>query len=226
MNEDTDLTAGRPGATGWVNWGPAPMSVLTATPRPIDLAPRPRVWAGPELVSHAGLVFAPDHLLLCPHADGPDTVLPLAAVRKARLDLLANALTLDAGAAGPVTLTFAGPEAADACFTQLWRELGDGFELLPYRRNPRDLARTPLLVLAAVLLITAALAVLAGVAEEFAAARAVSVGPLPASSVERLFGWLNWKAVCLAGGAGSAAAQVWLYRRLTQPPATLELVRG
>jgi hypothetical protein len=37
---------------------------------------------------------------------------------------------------------------------------------------------------------------------------------------------MNWKVVCALGGAVAAASQVWLYRRLTTPPASLELVRS
>jgi hypothetical protein len=206
------------------------MSVLTTTPRPIDLAlARPRVWTPPELTSHARLVILPDRLLLSPPDGSADAEVTFDAIRRVRLDLLANAVAVETAGKGPVAITFATPEAADAAFTRLWGRLGDGFTLLPYRRDPRLLARTPLLVLAAVLLVTATLAVLAGLADEYAAARAaggVSVGLLPPAPVEQLFGWLSWKAVCLVGGAASAAAQVWLYRRLTQPPACLELVRG
>jgi hypothetical protein len=197
---------------------------------PVPAADRPRVWAQPELASHARLVLTPDLLRLTPPGPDPaDAAIDLAAIRRARLDLLANTMTVEAAGTAPVVVVFATPEAADACFTRLWRWLGDGFKLLPYRRDSWALARTPLLVQVAVLAVTAVLAVLAGVAEDFAAERAagaVSVGGLAPAPVEVLFGWLSWKVVCGLGGVAAAVSQVWLYRRLTQPPASLELVRG
>jgi hypothetical protein len=37
---------------------------------------------------------------------------------------------------------------------------------------------------------------------------------------------MDWRVVCGLGGAAAAATQVWLVRRVTAPPAALELVRG
>ena len=156
-----------------------------------------------------------------------------------KLDLLTNSLAVESGGgrAGRTRLrvVFATPEAADACFTKLWRRLGDGFELLPYRRDWWALARTPVAVLALVLLLTAAVALGLSVFEDAAAHGSVSVAggagpgthaPVPRSPFAALSGWLSWQAVCGLGGAAAAGLQVWLYRRVTQPPVSLELVRA
>lgn len=213
---------------------------------------RRRVWARPDLQSHSLLILSADRLYFTPAdttlnpglvaaaeagADpdellGPDaTVLELVSVRRVKLDLLANELTIhSAGTAGPnpLRLVFATPEAADACFTKLWRQLGDGCRLLPYRRDWPALARGPVVLLGAVLAITAALALTLSVFDDYAAARAVTGsgdGPVPRSALEALIGWMDWRVVCGLGGAAAAAIQVWLYRRLTSPPLSLEVVR-
>ena len=59
-----------------------------------------------------------------------------------------------------------------------------------------------------------------------AAGRFGSPGDDGVSPVERLLGWMDWRVVCGLGGAAAAGSQVWLYRRLTAPPAALEVVRG
>ena len=213
---------------------------------------RRRVWARPDLQSHSLLILSADRLYLSPidatleselvaaaeaGADpdellGPDaTVLELGSIRRVKLDLLANELTIRSGGAtgpNPLTVVFASPEAGDACFTKLWRQLGDGCHLLPYRRDWLALARGPAVLLGAVLAVTAAVALTLGVFDDYAAARAVaSIGDaaVPRSSLETLIGWMDWRAVCGAGGAAAAAVQVWLYRRLTSPPVCLELAR-
>ena len=200
-------------------------------------ATRRRVWAHPDAKSHSLVVLTFDRLLAAPLAGPPkpevvsavesggdlDELLgPLAvavdlvAVRRVQLDLLTNSLAVEYAHGGlgtrRLTVTFATPEAADACFTKMWRRLGDGHKLQPYSRAARAAARAPLALLAGVLLGTAALVLLSSVAEDTAAGRS-------------RFGWLNWRAVCAVGGAAAAGAQVWLYRRLTRPPVKLELKR-
>jgi len=170
------------------------------------------------------------------------TVVDLISVRRARLDLLTNSLVLDyvvgGGGTRRLRVEFATPEAADACFTKAWRRLGTGFRLEPYRRDAWSLARRPLLILAGVVAATLALALVLSIFEDFAAARAAgavsvpAVGDLgtpvrlPKSALELLIGWLDWRVVCGAGGVAAAGVQVWLYRRVTQPPVALELRRG
>jgi hypothetical protein len=169
------------------------------------------------------------------------TVVELAAVRRVKLDLHANTLILEYVGTGigtrRVKVVFASPEAADACFTKTWRRLGDGLQLLPYKHNFWTLARAPLMLLGGVLIATAILTLLLSIFEDFAAARAAgavsipavgdlgSPGRIPKSPLEILLGWLDWKVVCGVGGVAAAALQVWLYRRVTQPPAALEVVR-
>ncbi len=223
---------------------------------------RRRVWAAPVLRSHGLLVLSADRMVLSADhgpprpevkaaaesgADLDDLLGPLAttvafrAVRRATLDLVRNTVAVGyAGPAGPakVTVVFAGPDAADACFTKLWRRLGQDFSLLPYRRDAWALAAAPLGLLAAVLLLTAALAVAVSTFDEHAPDRpagAVSIpaagglgspGDGPTSALERWLGWMDWRVVCGLGGAAAAATQVWLYRRLTTPPQRLEVARA
>jgi hypothetical protein len=220
---------------------------------------RRRVWKHPELRSHSLLVLTIDQLRLTPLAGDPKpetlaaveqgadldevldpltTVIALSAVRRAKLDLLSNSLVLEYPAGirpGRLVVTFATPEAADVCFTKVWRRLGDSCRLARPDRDWSAMARTPLAVLVAVLLLTAALAVGLHLTEDSASRGSVSVvgaagpgthAPLPRSPLDTLAGWLNWKVVCGIGGVVAAVVQVWLYRRLTQPPAALELVRA
>lgn len=195
---------------------------------------RRRVWAHPDARSHSLVVLTFEQLHLAPLAGAPkpdlvaavegggpldDLLGPLAvvvdliAVRRLKLDLLANALVVEYArglGTSRLTVVFATPEAADTCFTKLWRRLGDGYALQPYARDTWTLARAPLAVLAGVLLATAALVLALSAAEDMASARPPR---------------LDWRAVCAAGGVAAGAAQVWLYRRLTRPPVSLEVLR-
>ena len=222
---------------------------------------RRRIWRNPELKSHSLLVLTLGKVYLAPLTGAPKsevvesaesgadldelfgplaTAVDLTAVRRVKLDLLTNSLVVDHGGPGggsrQLTVVFATPEAADACFTRVWRRLGEGFALAPYKRDSWALARAPLVLLGAILAITGALALAANVAEDFAAARAAAVSVPAAGELgtpvtvhktpfDTLVGWLNWRVVCGVGGAAAAVVQVWLYRRLTQPPVRLELTR-
>lgn len=203
---------------------------------------RRRVWAHPDLTSHSLLVLTFDRLYLAPLAGAtpetrgaiesvadPDDVLgPLAvvidliSVRRMKLDLLTNSLVLEYVGGGMGTsrqrVTFATPEAADACFTKVWRRVGDGLRLAPVRPAGWTLARAPLLVLLGTLIATGLLVLLMSIFEDAGPAGRAGLS----SSSERVF---DWQVVCGVGGIVAAASQVWLYRRLTTPPAALELVR-
>lgn len=220
---------------------------------------RRRVWRHPELRSHSLLVLTVDELHLTPLAGDPKpeavaavergidlaevlgplaTVVDLSTVTRVRLDLLTNSLILAyaaGGRRGRLAIAFATPDAADVCFTKVWRRLGDGCQLVRQERDGWATARGPALVLLAVLAVTAGLAMGLHLFEDSAARGSVSVAgaagpgthaPLPRSPMDVLGGLLNWKVVCGVGGAVAAVVQVWLYRRLTRPPAALELVRG
>ena len=228
---------------------------------PVVVAKR-RLWSHPELTSHSLLVLTPDWFYLAPLGSDPkpemveaiktggdvDAILgpltisiELAGVRRVKLDLENNSLVVEYVGRGlgtsQATVTFANPEAADACFTKLWRRLGDGMQLSNFQRDKWELARTPLLILVATLVVTASLALMINVFEDFASARAASqagtsaVGSLgesveiPKSPLESLIGWMDWTVVCAIGGTIAAISQVWMYRRLTTPPASLELMR-
>jgi hypothetical protein len=224
---------------------------------------RRRTWSHPDVKSHSLVVLTFDRLYAAPLAGAPkpetlaaveagadldDLFGPLAvavdlvAVRRVKLDLLTNSLVVEYASGGigtrRLTVVFATAEAADKCFTKVWRRLGDGCQLLPYQRDSWSLARAPLTLLAAVLLITAATALTLSVFEDMASARAAAKvdtpglgglgnkGNLPKSPLEALLGWMNWRVVCAVGGVGAAASQVWLFRRLTSPPLSLELMRN
>ena len=242
-------------------------STTTVTEGPLAAASaarrRRRTWVHPDLTSHSLLVLTFEQVYLTPNAGdakpgvvaaveaGADleqllgplaVVIDLVAVRRLRLDLQTNSLFIEYAGGGMGTsrqrVTFATSEAADACFTKLWRRLGTGLKLRDFQRNKWELARLPLAVLAGALLVTAALVLVLNVFEDFALARAATragataVGPLgepvmiPKTPLEALVGWMSWQAVCAAGGTVAAVSQVWLYRRLTTPPASLELVRS
>jgi hypothetical protein len=226
-------------------------------------AAKRRVWSQPELTSHSLVVLTFDRVYLAPLAGDPKpetlaavqagadldkllgplaTTIDLVAVRRLKLDLLTNSLIVEylgrGHEVGRATITFATPEAADACFTKMWRRLGDGMQLGDHQRDAWQLARGPLTLLIAALVATAALALVLSVFEDFESARVATKagmtaeGPLgqpvdiPKTPLEALIGWMNWKVVCAVGGIIAAASQVWLYRRLTTPPVSLELVRA
>ena len=221
-----------------------------------------RTWAHPELTSHSLLVLSFEQLHATPLAGapapeliaaveaggdlgellGPNAVgFDLADVRDVKLDLLTNALSVeyarDGAKADRLTVVFATAESADACFTKLWRRLGDGHKLLPYKRDARALARAPLVLMVAALVATAAMVLTLSAFEDTASARAAAQlaaaesdgavhAPPPASPLEALLGWMDWRGVCALGGVAAAATQVWLYRRLTRPPVALEVARA
>jgi hypothetical protein len=189
----------------------------------------------------------PDLLVAAAYDDLDEVLGPLAvaidlvAVRRVKLHLPTNTLSVEYVKGGIGTsrasVTFATADVADAVFTKLWRRLGDGFKAANGKRDFWALARGPLALLFGALLATAALVILISVFEDFAAARAAlkdapppekfGVSPaIPKTPIEGLLGWLDWRWVCGAGGCAAAAAQVWLYRRLTRPVTTLELRRG
>ncbi len=209
---------------------------------------RRRVWARPDVKSHSLVVLTFEQLCVAPLAGLPKAdlvaaveaggdlddllgplavVVELVAVRRLKLDLLTNSLIVEYAKGGlgtsRLTVVFATPEAADACFTKTWRRLGDGYPLQPYARDAWALVRAPLAALLAALLTTAALVLALSVFEDTASARAAAGAKSP---LERLLGGLDWRGVCAAGGVAAGASQVWLYRRLTRPPVCLEVQRS
>ena len=102
---------------------------------------------------------------------------------------------------------------------------------------PWSAARSPLLLLVAALIATAAMALTLSVFEDNASARAAAeAGAIeagesavvvpPKSPLEALLGWMDWRWVCAAGGVVAAVSQVWLYCRLSRPPLSLEVKRS
>jgi hypothetical protein len=221
---------------------------------------RRRVWFHPELSSHSVVVLTFDHLHLAPLTGPPKsetvaaiesgadldvllgpltTVIDLAAIRQLTLDLLTNSLNIEYAGSGigknRLRITFSNPEAADAAFTKIWRRLGAGFQLAPYKSDCWHSIRGPLGLLALVLLATAAISGLLSIHEDMASPRMrhgtthATVGEtaseLSKSGWDSLLSILNWKVICGLGGVGAACSQVWLYRRLTTPPVSLDLIR-
>ncbi|HEY3788410.1 MAG TPA: hypothetical protein VGL71_06115 [Urbifossiella sp.] len=237
------------------------MPALKDAPSPLEATQpsRRRIWPHPEIQSHSLLVLTAEQLHLAPLAGAPRpeivaaaefgadlddllgplaTVIDLSTVTRVRLDLLSDALSIEYSrgrAKSQITLTFGSPKSADACFSRIWRRLGERFHL----QNPRNawtLSRLPLTILGAVFAVTALLALTITTIDDMApvhAAASVNVpgdehlgGPvLLPPSVKSAIGWMDWRVVCALGGAAAAATQVWLYRRITQPPAALEVMR-
>ena len=216
---------------------PAPPLTDTAAPG----ATRRRVWAGPAVKSHAALVLAAARFYLVPAgatlpaaavaaldagADPADTLpagtvgYDLAAVRRATLHLPADAVAVELdGVAAPVVVTLADPATADDVFARLVRRAGGGYTLTADTPGTLARARVPLGVTAGVAVATLTLALTVSGLPDVAAAHPAPAGWLTALAA------LDWRAVGAAGGVPSAAAQVWLYRTLTRPPAWLTLAR-
>jgi hypothetical protein len=217
-----------------------------------------RVWAHPDLTSHSLLALTTNLLYLAPHSGEtktkPETlaaidagadlenvfgplavVIDLFSIRRLHLDLLENSLVIEYRGSGQGTsrqrISFATPEAADACFTKIWRRLGEDYELAPYKRDTWALAQPPLLLLLGALFVTALLVLLLNVFQDSdVMPDSVHFGTAPAAKVDAstsggLHAWLDWRVVCAVGGMAAAVSQVWLFRRLTAPPLSLELIR-
>lgn len=236
----------------------APSALLTETTLPGTT--RRRMWSSPELVSHSILVLTFTKLHLAPQAGTPKpefltavetgdidkllgplaVVVDLMTVRRVKLDLLTNSLIIEylkggLGTTSRQTITFATAEAADSCFTKLWRRLGESFQLQPYKRDTWSLARGPVTMLIGALLATAALTLILSIFEDMATARAAArsgapglgglgpVGAIPKTPLEMLIGWIDWRVVCGIGGIAAALSQVWLFRRFSKPPVSLEI---
>jgi hypothetical protein len=198
---------------------------------------RRRVWSAPEVTSHSIVVLTLPRLYLTPLIGPPRpdllaaietapvveaalgplaTSIDLAAVRRVKLDLPTNTLVIEHHSANSkhvqTLLTFATSELADTVFTKLWRRLGVQFELHTNTSDAWDVARVPLVFMAAVLVFTGLFAI---------GLNALADSVPASSSLVRLLP--NWRMVCGVGGGLVAAAQVGLYRRLTRPPERLEL---
>lgn len=195
---------------------------------PLAGSPRPEVVAATAAAAAGGADL--DDLL-----GALATVIELAAVRRVKLDLLSNALLIDISRSGRaksrIGVTFATAAAADACFSRIWRRLGGG-KLESQQRDWWSLTRGPLLLIAGILAATALLTLTIVVVDglptsQSAASVNVPGGPVlvPRSPLQAIFGWMDWRVVCALGGAATAVAQVWMYRRLTQPPVALEVIR-
>jgi hypothetical protein len=203
------------------------------------------MWQAPALRSHALVVLTLSKLYLAPAGSsvkpetanavqngadldevfGPNaTVILLPTIRRVLLDLPVNRLTIEFVPADgaverlpvrSVTIECADPKTADEIFSKIWRRLGDRFALIPYRRTTWELARTPVAIMAGVAIATLALSLILNVAADTGSGALGEWGE---------FMTLDWRWVCGVGGTVLALLQIWLYRRLTQPPAQLDLI--
>jgi len=150
------------------------------------------------------------------------TVIDLQNVTKVRLDLLTNTLVIEYRANGRsaarVAIECLTHETADDIYTKVWRRLGERFEVKADKKDPWELARGPVVVMAAILLLTPVLALGSNVAADG------RPDPTQYFGLMRIFAWVDWKVICGVGGGLLALLQLWLYRRLTNPPSRLELV--
>jgi hypothetical protein len=208
---------------------------------------RRRIWLAPAIQSHSLVVLTLTKISLAPAAvkvnaqlaqriqNGADvegtlgelvTTIDISTIQRVKFDLVTNSLTIEyhvhsgkgshGGVNGPTCramLTFKGHDAADEVYTKLWRRLGDRFELKPIRRDTWDLARFPVAVMAGILVLTTVFGILGNAAADSS----------QSTSFWRHFATYDWRLVCGFGGASLAILQMWLYRRLTQPPKELEL---
>ncbi len=197
-----------------------------------------RVWTAPEVVSHSLVVLTLPRLYLTPMTGAPKsevvgqlqtvrlvdaflgplaTVIDLHAVRRVKLDLTTQSVTIDHFTGNDprarAVIQFASGGDADAFFAKLWRRLGEGFQLKARVPEWWTLARLPLVFVAAAILFTMLAAMGLNALADWGGNRAGLGRALP-----------DWRTVCIFGGGAVAAAQVWLYRLATRPPERLELV--
>lgn len=185
---------------------------------------RRRVFVHPDVKSHSMLVLTFARLYLgdpSPSAPDPDVVdsienggapvekvlgsrmvqIDLPFVKRVKLDVPAATVTLEYANLGTVrsaAIAFAGPAAAEALFSKLWRRLGDDFDLKQDKPEPWPAVQVPLVVGLAILL---------------------------ASGVTAAAGYVDWMVSVTAGVVGVAAAAGVAYSRLSGAPTRLELVR-
>lgn len=216
-----------------------PPSVVQPSDTTLPGLSRRRVWTDPELVSHSLLVLTLPRLYLAPagqhlkpealaalentlnieHLVGPlATVVEMPQVRRVKLDLPTNTLAIDYqaahGASARVTVVCQDPQVADDVFTKLWRRLGPQFVIRQSREDPWVVARVPIVFIAAILMFTGMIATFLNGILDLNLARDWPIAEdLP-----------SWQLVCMLSGAVVACAQILLYRRLTQPPDSLELL--
>ena len=194
---------------------------------------RRRIWAMPEVRSHSMLLLTATGLHLAPSMGVPreetvtalqnggdpetligplGTTVPYALVRSVTLHLSENRIRVKYQSArhhsATVTIEMENAELADALFSKLWRRLGSAFLLAPFRKDMVTLAGTPATMLGGVLIGTILIALWLNSRQD---------GATPTG--------LDWRLVCGIGGVTMAMIQVWLYRRVTQPPTRLSIDR-
>lgn len=161
-----------------------------------------------------------------------DEQIALAEVISARLNLEENTLEICQGSGAdfarqPTVISFSASRAADDCFMALCNRLSPGVDVHPEKPGAWSVARTPLLALLATISLTLILAFAASGLGQVAEAHRAGV-PTPAvlAALAATLGSIPWEVICGLGGVLAGIIQVWLYRRLTEPPRTLVLARA
>ncbi|MGL6073415.1 MAG: hypothetical protein ACRC8S_04540 [Fimbriiglobus sp.] len=204
-----------------------------------------RLWSAPDVVSHQLIVMTLPRLYLLAEepedldgikrqiAAGADLqplleddaeVFYLADIQRADLDLLGCLVQLKT-TTGPRELRFANSETADDVFTKLLHRTREQFTLVTNLPSLTERLRTPLGVLAAILLTTTILAVTVNAARDLAP---------PPGDPEQFSTWqaewlrtlsrFDWRTICLLGGIASAWVQLEIHRRWRQLPSVMSLV--
>jgi hypothetical protein len=223
----------------------SPIRDVIPMPMPSDTGipglSRRRVWASPDVISHSLVVLTLPRIYLASAGEsqradivknleqsldieslmGPlTTSIEMTSIDRVRLDLHDNSLRIDYKSPRhgrmKSRLVFATPETADTVFSKIWRRLGAEYTLRPFRQDTWEVSRLPLAVMGATAVATMLTAFgLNAIADVHGGTDWVTAGWLP-----------GWRLVSVVGGMAVATAHVWLYRRLTQPPDRLELVRS
>jgi hypothetical protein len=211
------------------------LNISPATETTLPRVSRYRVWSQPELRSHSLAAVSGERLYLAASARQLPLHLPpiaadieferslgtavqaidLNSIQRLTLDLTSNTVEIATRARDDELLQhsvhFTTSESADTFFTRLWQRLGSNVTLVPYSPGTWRLMRLPCMLLFGVLFITAIIVAAWSVLEDLD----------PQATA-----WLSTPWICAMGGMAAAAVQVWLYRRLTTPPTTLELIRA
>jgi hypothetical protein len=204
-----------------------------------------RLWSAPDVVSHHLIVMTLPRVYLLtdepedmaglkrqiaagadlqPLLEDDAEVFFLTDILRADLDLLAGRIDLHT-TTGPRELRFANSETADDVFTKLLHRTREQFTLITDLPCLAQRLRTPLGVLAAILLTTTILAVTVNAAHDLA--------PPPGDPEQfttwqadwlRMLSRFDWRTICLLGGIASAWVQLEIHRRWRQLPSVMSLV--
>ncbi len=155
-------------------------------------------------------------------------IIDISTIQRVRHKLIDNTLVIDylradnkslrsVGNLAQVLIKFSHFEAADEVFSKLWRRMGQSYTMKPSKTETWELLRIPLAFMAAIVLSTLTLSLVANSLADGDPHRTGKTFLAPLANTD-------WRWICALGGAALAATQVWLYRRYTKPPEVLELI--